>query len=199
MLALVTAVCFLGLGLGLPLLGVGGAVHLNAGGKLVADGLPFVPFGCFVNSLASPLGTGTGQAFVSQNLVQDAEVTQGLNLVSPYNQGAPSLGRAWNDTVRFLDRCAAVGVKVNLPPAPAPAPARRLRCLLACPAPPSAGHRAVAATTHEGCACACALTADRCCLANGGGSRYSTASSGASGGGTRPCSARSSWSRTTRR
>ena len=63
--------------------------------QLVPGGLPWVPFGCFINGVASPpLGHGdahemperTGQAFVSQTLVVDAEATQGIGLVSPCKQ-----------------------------------------------------------------------------------------------------------------
>ena len=71
----------------------------NASGALVADGLPFIPFGFYTYY---PLKEG----------VMDAEVTRGFSLFSPYH-GGPHDTEALKPIRAYMDRCAALGMRVN--------------------------------------------------------------------------------------
>jgi len=71
--------------------------HLSRG--LIVDGLPFIPFGFYTYY---PLQEG----------MMDWEVVNGFNLFSPYH-GGPHVGEALEPVRAYLDRCAAIGMKVN--------------------------------------------------------------------------------------
>ena len=71
----------------------------NVGRSLIVDGLPFIPFGYYTYY---PLADG----------VMDEEVVRGFNLFSPYH-GGPHNEEARKPIREYLDRCAAIGMKVN--------------------------------------------------------------------------------------
>ena len=71
----------------------------NVSRSLVVDGLPFVPFGYYTYF---PLKAG----------VMDEEVVRGFNLFSPYH-GGPHEDDQLTPIRDYLDRCAAIGMKVN--------------------------------------------------------------------------------------
>jgi hypothetical protein len=71
--------------------------HLSRG--LVVDGLPFVPFGFY-------------SYYPPKEGLLDGEVVNGFNLYSPYH-GGPHLGEALEAVRQYMDRCAAIGMKVN--------------------------------------------------------------------------------------
>lgn len=71
--------------------------HLSHG--LIVEGLPFLPFGFYTYY---PLKEG----------IIDGEVVNGFNLVSPYH-GGPHSPEQLQAIRQYLDRCAAVGMKVN--------------------------------------------------------------------------------------
>ena len=71
----------------------------NLSRGLIVDGLPFIPFGYYTYY---PLKEG----------VMDEEVVHGFNLFSPYH-GGPHASDALQPIVEYLDRCAALGMKVN--------------------------------------------------------------------------------------
>jgi hypothetical protein len=71
----------------------------NLSRSLIADGLPFVPFGFYTYY---PLKEG----------VMDGEVVRGFNLFSPYH-GGPHEGDKLAPILQYLDRCAAIGMRVN--------------------------------------------------------------------------------------
>jgi hypothetical protein len=66
---------------------------------LIVEGLPFVPFGFYTYY---PLKEG----------IIDGEVVNGFNLFSPYH-GGPHSPEQLQAIRQYLDRCAAVGMKVN--------------------------------------------------------------------------------------
>jgi len=66
---------------------------------LVVDGLPFLPFGYYAYY---PLAEG----------VMDEEVVRGFTLFSPYH-GGPHVGDTLKAVKKYMDRCAAIGMKVN--------------------------------------------------------------------------------------
>ncbi|MBM3473531.1 MAG: hypothetical protein FJX75_09700, partial [Armatimonadetes bacterium] len=71
----------------------------NVSRSLIADGLPFVPFGFYTYY---PLKEG----------VMDGEVGRGFTLFSPYH-GGPHEGEKHQPILAYLDRCAQIGMKVN--------------------------------------------------------------------------------------
>ena len=71
----------------------------NISRSLIVDGLPFVPFGFYTYY---PLKEG----------VMDEEVVRGFNLFSPYH-GGPHSAEDQQAILSYLDRCAAIGMKVN--------------------------------------------------------------------------------------
>ncbi|MGC9319972.1 MAG: hypothetical protein ACP5KN_18215, partial [Armatimonadota bacterium] len=71
----------------------------NATGGLVADGLPFVPFGYYTYY---PLKEG----------VMDEEVVRGFTLFSPYH-GGPHDAEDMARIREYMDRCAEIGMRVN--------------------------------------------------------------------------------------
>ncbi|MBM3500610.1 MAG: hypothetical protein FJX74_18290 [Armatimonadetes bacterium] len=71
----------------------------NVSRSLIADGLPFVPFGYYAYY---PLSEG----------VMDGEVVRGFNLFSPYH-GGPHEGEKHQPILEYLDRCAQIGMRVN--------------------------------------------------------------------------------------
>jgi len=71
----------------------------NLSRSLIADGLPFIPFGYYTYY---PLSEG----------VMDGEVGRGFNLFSPYH-GGPHEGEALAPILAYLDRCAQIGMRVN--------------------------------------------------------------------------------------
>lgn len=66
-------------------------------GGLIVEGLPFIPFG-FYNY--SPVQTG----------LAEEEVVKGFNMMSPYQTIE---GKTLKERKAYMDRCAAVGMKVN--------------------------------------------------------------------------------------
>jgi hypothetical protein len=103
------------------------------GRSIRVGGLPFVPYGFYSNGVhdasewrqaatanhnASALpGLGSQQVMVSELALPSAEALHGFNLAAPYNDGLPSAGggapRGWATRRAFLDRAAAVGMKVQ--------------------------------------------------------------------------------------
>lgn len=71
----------------------------NATGGLIADGLPFVPFGYYTYF---PLTEG----------VMDEEVVRGFTLFSPYH-GGPHDAEELDSIRAYMDRCAEIGMRVN--------------------------------------------------------------------------------------
>ncbi len=71
----------------------------NVSRGLIADGLPFVPFGYYTYY---PLAPG----------VMDEEVVRGFNLFSPYH-GGPHSAEDLEPIREYMDHCAEVGMKVN--------------------------------------------------------------------------------------
>lgn len=71
----------------------------NASRSLIVDGLPFIPFGYYTYF---PLKEG----------VMDEEVVRGFTLFSPYH-GGPHEGGSLRSVREYMDRCAAIGMKVN--------------------------------------------------------------------------------------
>ncbi|MEI9959477.1 MAG: hypothetical protein WDM90_24870 [Ferruginibacter sp.] len=69
-------------------------IDLQTGG-LVADGLPFFPFGFYCRASAQ---------------LADQEITHGFNLIAPYQS---NLDNTYNERKTFMDRCAQVGMKVQ--------------------------------------------------------------------------------------
>ena len=70
-------------------------VDLETGG-LIVDNLLFFPFGFYC---ASPVGN-----------LPDQEVVQGFNMICPYQRNLPN---ALEERKAYMDRCAAIGIKVN--------------------------------------------------------------------------------------
>ncbi|MCK4569620.1 MAG: chitobiase/beta-hexosaminidase C-terminal domain-containing protein [Bacteroidales bacterium] len=66
-------------------------------GGLIVEGLPFIPFG-FYNY--SPVQAG----------LAEEEVVKGFNMMSPYQTNE---GKTLKERKAYMDRCAAVGMKVN--------------------------------------------------------------------------------------
>ncbi len=71
----------------------------HATGSLIADGLPFIPFGFYTYF---PLTEG----------VMDEEVVRGFTLFSPYHRG-PHDAEELAQIRAYLDRCAQIGMRVN--------------------------------------------------------------------------------------
>ncbi|WP_158798346.1 carbohydrate binding domain-containing protein [Pedobacter sp. L105] len=64
-------------------------------GGLIADGLPFLPFGFY----CGPVGD-----------LPEREVVHGFNMVGPYQDNLPS---SYASRKKYMDRCAQLGVKVQ--------------------------------------------------------------------------------------
>ncbi len=71
----------------------------HVSGGLIADGLPFIPFGFYTYY---PLREG----------VMDEEVVRGFTLFSPYHRG-PHDAEDLAHIREYMDRCAAIGMRVN--------------------------------------------------------------------------------------
>jgi len=71
----------------------------HASGGLIADGLPFIPFGFYTYF---PLREG----------VMDGEVVRGFTLFSPYHRG-PHDAEELAQIREYMDHCAAIGMRVN--------------------------------------------------------------------------------------
>ncbi len=70
-------------------------INLLTGG-LIADGLPFFPFGFYCGS---PLGT-----------LPEEEVVRGFNMIAPYQKNTPE---TISERKAYMDRCAQLGLKVH--------------------------------------------------------------------------------------
>ena len=70
-------------------------INLLTGG-LIADGMPFFPFGFYCGS---PLGT-----------LPEEEVVRGFNMIAPYQKNTPE---TIAERKAYMDRCAQLGLKVH--------------------------------------------------------------------------------------
>ncbi len=66
-------------------------------GSLIADGLPFYPFGFYCYWPVQPT-------------LPEEEVVRGFNMLSPYQKIE---GKTLNDRKKYMDRCARLGMKVH--------------------------------------------------------------------------------------
>lgn len=69
-------------------------IDLQTGG-LIADGLPFFPFGFYCS--------GVGK-------LPEQEITHGYNLIAPYQSNLPN---TYEERKSYMDRCAQIGMKVQ--------------------------------------------------------------------------------------
>jgi len=69
-------------------------IDLQTGG-LIADGIPFFPFGFYCRALIQ---------------LADQEITHGFNLIAPYQS---NLDDTYKERKAFMDRCAKVGMRVQ--------------------------------------------------------------------------------------
>ena len=96
-----------------------GKTQLN---RVCVSSARFVPCGFYSNGVHdSARGAAAAvQAFGSERQLPTAEASSGFNLLAPYNSGPPSDGgggpgkaAAWQGRLEFLDRAAAVGMRVH--------------------------------------------------------------------------------------
>eukprot|EP01052_Picozoa_sp_SAG31_P014426 SAG31_NODE_895_length_11169_cov_3.114182_6_plen_248_part_00 len=88
------------------------------GRSIMAAGLPFLPYGFFMNGIIDAAASVANvsppafQALGSQADVATVEAPYSFNFVAPYNAGPPMAGGFGPSRVAFLDRAAAVGMRV---------------------------------------------------------------------------------------